>query len=216
MNPWKAHGVPVIGQGDPALYAFLRVVCAFLLAPFYRFRVHGVGNVPASGGVILAVTHKSWGDPVLTALAFRRPLRFMAKAEIFENRLFGSLVTHLGAFPIRRGSADIEALRASLDIVAGGEVLLMFPEGHRFHDDQVHDFHAGIGMMAVRSGVPVLPVALKGTKRLVDKGIPRLSRVQVNIGPAVDLSGLNGRKSEIYEAATARIREAVIAAWRSV
>jgi 1-acyl-sn-glycerol-3-phosphate acyltransferase len=185
------------------------------LVPFYRFRVRGGGNVPASGGVILAVTHKSWGDPVLAAMAFSRPVRFMAKAEIFENRVFGRLVAALGAFPIRRGTADIEALHATLDIVKAGEVLLMFPEGHRFHDDEVHDFRAGIGMMAVRSGAPVVPVALKGTKQLLHRRMPTRPRVQVAIGPPVDLSGLAGRKSEVYEAATQRIREAVLATWQS-
>jgi 1-acyl-sn-glycerol-3-phosphate acyltransferase len=208
--------VLVRGEGDPALYGFLRFVCCLTLVPFYRYRVRGGDHMPKSGGVILAVTHKSWADPVLTALAFRRPLRFMAKAEIFEKPLFARFVTALGAFPIRRGSADIEALRTTLAIVAGGEVLLMFPEGHRFHDDEVHEYHAGIGMMAVRSGVPVLPVALKGTKRLTRHHVPLRPRIEVVVGPPIDLSGLRGRKSEIYETATARIREGVTDAWSSL
>jgi len=214
LNPWKARGISLIGKGDPGLYAFLRALFGLLVVPWYRYRVRGGQNLPAAGGVILAVTHKSWGDPILAGLAFRRPLRFMAKAEIFERPLYRWVVTQLGAFPIRRGGADIEALRASLDIIAGGEVLLMFPEGHRYHDDEVHDFHAGIGMMAIRSGAPVLPVALKGTKRLVRHHVPVPARVTVTIGPPVDLSGLEGRKGEVYEAATTRIRDAVIAVWR--
>jgi 1-acyl-sn-glycerol-3-phosphate acyltransferase len=216
VNPWKARGVPLHGQGDPPLYGFLRFFCCLTLVPFYRYRVRGAEHMPASGGVILAVTHKSWADPVLTALAFRRPLRFMAKAEIFEKPLFARFVTALGAFPIRRGSADIEALRTTLAIVADGGVLLMFPEGHRFHDDEIHEYHAGIGMMAVRSGVPVLPVALQGTKRLTRNHVPLRPRIQVIVGPPVDLSGLQGRKSEIYEGATARIRADVAKAWKSL
>lgn len=216
MTPWKRRGVPLRGRGDPGLYAFLRVVCGLFVVPFYRFRVYGGGNLPATGGVILAVTHKSWGDPILAALACPRPLRFMAKSELFENRYSRWLVTTLGAFPIKRGSADIEALRATLGIVAAGEVLLMFPEGHRYHDDEVHDFHAGIGMLAVRGGAPVLPVALKGTKHLVRNHLPRRPRVTVAIGPPVDLSGLEGPRSQVYEAATARIRDAVAATWQSI
>jgi len=209
VNPWKARGVPVVGRGDPTLYAALRVFCACVLVPLYRYRVQGGGNVPASGGVILAVTHKSWGDPVLTAMAFRRPLRFMAKSEIFGSRLFGRLVTMLGAFPIKRGTADIEALRASLDIVADGGLLLMFPEGHRYHDDQVHEFHAGIGMLALRSGAPVLPVALKGTKRLMVGRVPRFPQVRVSIGAPLDLSDIEGRRSAAYAAAAERLRDAL-------
>lgn len=209
MNPWRARGVPVRGRGDPPLYAFLRVVCACILVPLYRYRVHGGEHVPQEGGVILAVTHKSWGDPVLAGMAFARPLRFMAKSELFENRLFGRLVASLGAFPIRRGTADVEALRASLAIVASGEVLLMFPEGHRFHDDEVHEFHPGIGLLALRSGAPVLPVALKGTKRLVRSFVPVFPRVRVWIGPPVDLSDVVGRGSAAYAAAARRLRDAV-------
>lgn len=209
MNPWRARGVPVRGRGDPGLYAFLRLVCAFTLVPLYRYRVHGGQNVPPQGGVVLAVTHKSWGDPVLAGMAFSRPLRFMAKSELFHSRLFGRLVSALGAFPIKRGTADIEALRASLDIVAGGEMLLMFPEGHRFHDDEVHEFHAGIGMLALRSAAPVLPVALKGTKHLVRDRVPRFPHVRVSIGPPVDLSDIQGRRSAAYAAAAERIHEAV-------
>lgn len=201
--------MPVRGDGDPGLYAFLRVVCACLFVPLYRYRVSGGRNVPAAGGLILAVTHKSWGDPVLAAMAFRRPLRFMAKSEIFRSRLFGRVVSALGAFSIKRGTADIEALRASLRIVADGGVLLMFPEGHRFHDDQVHEFHAGIGMLALRSGVPVLPVALKGTKRLLHRGLPRFPRVRVAIGPPVDLGDLEGRRSATYATAARRLHDAV-------
>lgn len=209
MNPWRARGIPVRGRGDPGLYAFVRFVCAFVLVPLYRYRVRGGENVPREGGVILAVTHKSWGDPVLAGMAFRRPLRFMAKSELFASRLSGRLVTSLGAFPIKRGTADIEALRASLEIVAGGEVLLMFPEGHRFHDDEVHEFHAGIGMLALRSGAPVLPVALKGTKHLVRDRVPRFPHVRVSIGAPVDLTDIEGRRSEAYTAAARRLREAV-------
>jgi len=216
VSPWRRRGVPLRGRGDPGLYAFLRFVFSLFVVPFYHFRVYGSANVPVTGGVILAVTHKSWGDPILTALAFPRPLRFMAKSELFENRYSRWLVTTLGAFPIKRGSADIEALRATLGIVAAGEMLLMFPEGHRFHDDEIHDFHAGIGMLAVRSGAPILPVALKGTKHLVRDHLPRRARVAVAIGPPVDLSGLEGPRSQVYEAATARIRDAVVAAWRSI
>lgn len=209
MNPWRRRGVPVRGSGDPPFYAFCRVVAALLIVPLYRYRAGGGEHVPDRGGVILAVSHKSWADPVFAAMAFRRPLRFMAKSEVFANRLFGRFVTALGAFSIRRGAADVEAVRTALDIIASGGVLLMFPEGTRRHDDQIHELHAGIGMLALRSGAPVIPVALKGTRRLVSHRVPRFPSVRVNVGQAVDLSGLEGRKSEMYAAAAERIRAAL-------
>lgn len=213
MNPWRARGVPVRGRGDPGLYAGLRLFTSCVFVPAYRYRVDGGEHLPDEGGVILAVTHKSWWDPVFAGMASRRPLRFMAKSELFESRPFASLIGALGAFPIERGGADHEALRRAIGIVEDGGVLLMFPEGTRHHDDEVHDFQAGIGMLAVRSGAPVLPVAVKGTARLTRHHLPVFPRVSVNIGPPVDLSGLEGRRSAVYVAATERINAAVRAAW---
>lgn len=215
MNPWRSRGVPVRGRGDPALYAALRIFTACVFVPAFRYRVSGGDHMPAEGGAILAVTHKSWWDPVFAGMASRRPLRFLAKSELFGSRPFAALITSLGAFPIARGAADHEALRRAVEIVDDGGILLMFPEGTRHHDDVVHEFHPGIGMLAVRSGAPVLPMAVKGTAHLTRHRIPVFPQVRVRIGPPVDLSGLDGRRSAVYAAATKRIHAAVDAAWRA-
>jgi len=207
VSAWNIRGALLFGRGDPPLYGLVRLVCACLLAPLTRYSAQGAGVAPASGGVILAVTHKSWFDPIFAGLAFQRPLRFMAKSELFRNRAFAWLITQLGAVPIKRGSADIEALRTALGLIDSGGVFLMFPEGHRFHDDVVHDFLPGVGMLAVRSGAPVLPVAVRGSSDLLQR--PFSSPVKVAIGSPVDLSGIEGRRSEVYAQASERIRTAV-------
>ena len=101
-------------------------------------------------------------------------LRFMAKKELFELRLLGRLVGALGAFPIDRGAGDRAALETSLAVLAEGGVLMMFPEGHRYPDDEIHDFQPGVGMLALRSGAPVIPVVSKGTPAMWRDGRPRL------------------------------------------
>jgi 1-acyl-sn-glycerol-3-phosphate acyltransferase len=201
--------VPIFGSGDPGLYAALRVVCALVIMWLYRYRARGGQNVPATGGVILAVSHKSWWDPVFVGMALKRPMREMAKAELFRAGWSRWVVTSLGAYPIKRGHSDVEALHASLDILAAGEVLLMFPEGTRSHDDAIHAFHPGIALLAARSGRPVVPVAIRGTKQMAVNGRPRFPRVSVAVGPPVDLSGLQGSAKERHGTAAERARSAV-------
>ena len=209
VSPWRRRGAPVLGCGDSGLYAALRIVCALFIMPLYRYSARGGENVPRSGGVILAVSHKSWWDPVFVGMALERPMRSMAKAELFRAWWSRSVVTALGGHPIRRGQSDVEALRASLDILAAGEVLLMFPEGHRYHDDVIYPFRAGISLLASRGGCPVVPVAIRGTKKMAAHKLPHFPRVRVAIGPALDLSGLQGSAKERHEAAAERARRAV-------
>lgn len=209
VSPWRRRGVPVFGAGDPPLYATLRLVSALFIMPLYRYSGRGGRHVPPSGGVILAVSHKSWWDPIFAGMVLKRPMRPMGKAELFRAWWSRWVVTALGAYPIKRGQSDVEALHASLDMLAAGDLLLMFPEGHRYHDDAIHAFHPGISLLASRSGCPVVPVAIRGTKQMAVNKRPRFPRVRVAVGPPVDLSGLQGSTKERHEAAAERTRLAV-------
>ncbi len=211
MKRRPLHGAPLRGRGDPPLYAVLRVLCRVLIAPLYRYTARGGHLLPREGGVILAVSHKSWWDPIFAAMPLERPVRPMAKVELFESWLSREVVSRLGAFPIHRGKGDIEALRVSLSIVARGGVLLMFPEGTRFHDDEIHPFHPGIAMLAARSGAPVVPIAVRGTRQMARHKLPRFPRVRVAVGAPMDLSSVPGRGSERYAAAAEMIRAQVAA-----
>jgi len=216
MNPWRRRGVPLRGSGDPPLYAALRVFCALLIAPLYRYSARGGEHVPPTDGVILAVSHKSWWDPLFAGMALRRPVRPMAKIELFRHPFSRWVVSTLGAFPVRRGEGDVEALRRSLAIVAEGGVLLMFPEGTRHHDDEIHPFFAGIGLLAARSTAPVVPVAIRGSKEMARNKLPRFPRVRVAIGPPVDISALEGRGGERHAAVAERLRSAVVELYDSL
>ena len=174
MSPWRRRGVPIVGSGDPGLYGVLRFVCAVAVMWIYRYRARGGQNIPVSGGVILAISHKSWWDPIFAGMALKRPVRPMGKAELFRAWWSRWVVTSLGAYPIKRGQSDVEAVHTSLDILAAGELLLMFPEGHRYHDDVIHPFHSGISLLAARSGCPVVPVAIRGTKQMASQQAPAL------------------------------------------
>lgn len=202
-------GVPLRVDDQSRIYTFCRWLVLLLFGLPYRLTVRGAEHLPAQGPVLVAVSHKSDVDPLFVGAGLRRQVRFMAKIELFRVPLLGTLVRALGAFPVDRGAGDRAALETSLTLLAAGEPLLMFPEGHRFKDDEIHPFLAGVGMLAVRSGAPVIPVALKGTNRIAGRGRPRLPRVRLTIGPPVALGDLEGRRSAVYAAVAERIRGAV-------
>ncbi len=206
MRVW---GLPLAGHGESGLYTFCRWLAVPLFGGVYRCRVRGGGNLPADGPAMVIMNHKAYFDPVIAGMIFDRPLRYMAKKELFGNAVFRKLIVSLGAFPIDRGAGDREALRTSLEILGRGEVLLMFPEGHRQRDDAVHDFLPGVGMIALRSGAPVVPLAMDGTQRMIRGGRPGLPALRGLVGPPVDLSDISGRGSKAYHEAARRMQAAV-------
>ncbi len=208
--------VPLYASGDRWFYRTVRLVSGLTLCATYRLSCEGAANLPAGGAAIIAANHKSELDPFFVGHAFRRPVRYFAKSELFANGALRWAVTELGAIPVRRGESDRAALEAALASLSAGEALIIYPEGTRMRDDAVHEFLPGVGMLALRSGAPVVPVGLKGSDKVIHDGRPGLPVVRVKAGPAVDLSGLEGKKSEMYAQAAARIREAVEALYESL
>lgn len=129
--------------------------CARLLL---GYRATGTEHIPRRGGFLVASSHKSYLDPVLVGASIRRELRYFSKRELFANPVFGWLIRAYGALPVDRGGADRRALQASLQILGDGEGLIVFPEGTRIRRQGLGEAKAGIGLMAIRSGVPVIPV----------------------------------------------------------
>lgn len=206
MRPW---GLPLAGRGDPGLYTFIRWLAIPFFGGLYRCRVTGFDNLPAEGPVMVIMNHKAYFDPVIAGMICDRPLRFMAKKELFTNALFRKLIVSLGAFPIDRGAGDREALKTALQILAGGDLLLMFPEGSRQVDDAVHEFLPGVGMIALRSGAAVVPLALSGSQRILRDGRPGFPALRGRLGTPIDLSDISGRGSKAYREAARRMHETV-------
>jgi 1-acyl-sn-glycerol-3-phosphate acyltransferase len=204
------RGVPLRVRDSGRFYHLCRYIVVLILGLPFRVSVRGTENVPLEGPLVVAVSHKSQLDPLFVGIALRREMRYMAKIELFRMPVVGRLVTMLGAFPVDRGAGDRGALERSLAVVADGEALLMFPEGTRHkHDERIYPFLPGVGMIAVRSGAPVIPVAVKGTNRIVDRSRVRFPAVRVSIGHPVDLGGLEGRRSAVYAEAAQRMGAAV-------
>ena len=134
------------------LYAFVRLLATVLLRLWFRFRVTGAEHVPAEGPAILTPNHKNFLDAFFVGLALRRHVRYMAKVKLFKGPL-AWLFLRLGAFPVRRGEADAEALATSRAILAAGGLVVVFPEGTRVEEpDALGSPHHGAGRLALETG----------------------------------------------------------------
>lgn len=152
-------------------YGFVRwVVRIFFFRGTGGFSILGLENVPLTGPLIVSPNHVSHLDPPATACSMPRPITFMAKAELFDHKLFGWLIRSLGSFPVRRGEGDTEAIRTALKLLEQGKAVLMFPEGTRGGGTRLLPFNKGVAMIAKRSGAQVLPVGISGTHRRWPKG----------------------------------------------
>jgi 1-acyl-sn-glycerol-3-phosphate acyltransferase len=203
-----------------AWYAFVR---GFVRAAFFHgtggFCVRGLENVPRTGPLIVSPNHVSHLDPPAAACAMPRPITFMAKAELFDHRLFGALISSLGSFPVRRGEGDMEAIRTALRLLEQGKAVLMFPEGTRGDGKTLLPFNKGVGMIAKRSGAPVLPVGISGTHKRWPRGAkkPKWGRVTVAFGPPLTFAetAVHATEAENREAFARELERRILELCRS-
>lgn len=133
-----------------------------------RVRLRGRYNIPRQGPYIIAANHLSWNDIHLIPSFVPGKVVFMAKEESFHSSI-GKLVRLMGAFPVRRGEADRQAIRASGELLKRGKVFFIFPEGTRSKNRTLAKAQAGVGMIALRADVPVIPVAIWGSENALKK-----------------------------------------------
>ncbi len=174
-------------------YFFAGIVSLPAIKWVFRLHAEGVENVPKEGGFVLAANHVSNFDPwpLGVPLFPHRYLRFMAKAELFWWPL-GPLIRSGGAFKVRRGEGDVEAIKQAIELVREGHAVVMFPHGTRQRKGLVKKYrprsHSGAARIALAAGAPLVPAAIAGTDRLL-----RLGRLRVRYGKPLDLDGLDAR-----------------------
>lgn len=180
---------------------------------FLRFTVRGLENVPREGALLVASNHMSYLDPVVVGNAFPRELYYMAKSELFDIPLFSSLIRLYNAFPVERGRADLKAIETTLKLLNEGKSVLIFPEGTRSRTGRLQRARGGVGIIAYKAKVPVLPTYISGTQKVLPPGraIPRLNRVEVRFGKPVPLQDLYDEEESkrIYVLIAERITAAI-------
>jgi 1-acyl-sn-glycerol-3-phosphate acyltransferase len=173
------------------LYGLVRGIVAPVFRLYFRMHVSGAEYIPAEGAAIVAPNHKSFWDSFFIGVCTRRHVRFMAKTELIEAR-YGRLLVRLGAFPVRRGQADADALETARLIVEQGGLLALFPEGTRIRDpDNLGHPHRGAGRLALETGAPLVPCAIAGTEKIFRGGFPVPRRVQVAFSEPVQVAELD-------------------------
>ena len=186
----------------PWFYYVGRVIMRMLLFLLVRWQVKGRDNVPAQGPLLVAANHLNLADPPLLGVSLGRNVIFMAKEELFRSRFSGYFIRNFGAFPIHRGRLDREALRQADEVLARGLALLMFPEGKRSENTQLQPAFPGTALIALRSGIPILPVGITGTEKLKGRAwLLHRPRITVNIGHPFYLPSVSSKltKMELAE-----------------
>ena len=193
-------------------YAVCKPIAVAIMRTLWRVEGRGAHHVPMTGPVLLVSNHSSVLDPPFVGGVTPRDLSFLAKAELFTVPGFGRLIRALNARPVRREGADAAALRAALRVLEGGGALLVFPEGTRGDEGALREAKAGAALLAMQTGVPVVPAYVHGSGRAWPRGrrLPRPAKVVVTFGPPLRFERPAGAgKKEYYEAVSRDIMAAI-------
>ncbi|MGB5712364.1 MAG: lysophospholipid acyltransferase family protein [Waterburya sp.] len=158
-----------------------------LLHTYFRINIHGADHVPPSGGVIAGSNHASYFDPPILSNCVGRPVAFMAKEELFKIPILKQGIKLYGAYPVKRSSGDRTALCAALAALDSGWVAAVFLQGTRSADAKISDPKLGAAWIAAKAQVPLLPVSIWGTEKILNKGssFPKPVALTVRIGEVI-------------------------------
>jgi 1-acyl-sn-glycerol-3-phosphate acyltransferase len=177
-------------------YVVVRALLAMLCKLWFRYSVSGRDRLPKEGAYIIAPIHRSNIDTPLSSFLTTRRVRFMGKDSLWKQPTIGRIFSLLGGFPVSRGTADLEALKRCVAVLNGGEPLVMFPEGTRQHGETVHPLFDGPAYVALKCGVPIVPVGIGGSQKVMRKGSKMIwpHKCHLSIGePIMVEHGGNGR-----------------------
>ncbi len=187
------------------LYRILVTILYPIFTLLYRIKVTGRENMP-EGAAMLCANHTSMLDPVLIAVGItpKHKLNFMAKKEIFKNKILGAFFRAVGAFPVDRDAADLATIRTSISVLKNGGKLLIFPEGTRMKGGRMEasEVKTGVAMIAMRANVPIVPIYLSSEQRMFHKTV-------VSIGRPIMPERREGSNSENYRRIATEAFEAI-------
>lgn len=185
------------------LYSVAVLFFRIILYPVLFPKFYGRENAVDMKNTIIMCSHRHWYDPALVAFVATQPLHFMAKLELFKNKLLGIILPHCNAFPVERGAADVKAIKTAIKVLKDGNALLIFPEGTRVQSasDEMTEFHNGVSFLAYKSGADVLPVYIDSQRH----GI----RTVTAFGEKIHTTGMEGDRKQQMETLNAALMESM-------
>lgn len=183
--------------GARIFYSIIRFIVVVFCRTWLKLSVAGTQNIPSGGAFILAPVHRSNMDIPIASAVTRRRMRFMGKDSLWRHKVLGSMFSALGAFPVTRGSADLEALRRCIFVINAGEPLVLFPEGTRQKGDAIQPLFDGAAYVAFKTQVPIVPVGIGGSEDIMPSGSSRIRRRRCAavIGAPIYPSKTNGTRA---------------------
>jgi cytidylate kinase len=189
-------------------YRFGHDFVAHFAKVFLKFKIEGLERIPAKGPLIAACNHISFWDPPLVGANFPRVLHFVAKRELFENRLFGAMLRGYNSIPIHRGPQGRAGLRGAVDVLGQGGAVLIFPEGTRNKSGTTLAPRSGIAHLAATARAPVLPIRITGSNQ-IRRSMLRQVQVRITFGSPMMPPVGTGRRREDPRAFARRVMDAI-------
>ena len=177
-------------------YRFARFLLKIVFKIRYKLVVHGNTKLPETP-LIICANHINLWDPILLAIIFERPIRFMAKKELFDNKFLGFLLNKFGAFPVDRDNVNIKTIKDAIKLVKNNEVLGIFPEGTRVKTVSEENMKTGVAMIASRAGADVIPVFINSNYKF-------RSKVEVFVRDKIAISSFDDVSKDIRNKAITR------------
>lgn len=162
------------------LYKFSKVLVKLYFRIFYRVEIIGLENIPDDGALICPNHFNLW-DPILISIILPRKIRFMAKHELFQIPVVSWYLRSVGTYPVKRGEPDLTSIKTTLKILKDKQLVGLFPEGKRMKDKKLGTANPGVALFSIKSGKPVVPVAITGTYKY-------FSKLKLNFGQPIDFT----------------------------
>ncbi len=161
------------------LYEILKPVAVLLVKLLFRIEIKGKEKIPQKGGFILASNHLSYLDPIILGVASPQRLYFLAKKELFTNKLFASLVKRLGAIPLKREKTEVSTFKTAIKILKENKPLVIFPQGKRSY--QINELKKGVGFLFKKTEVPIIVAKIRGSEKVLPPGkkFIRLGKIKI-------------------------------------
>jgi len=179
-------------------YKACQLTIALTLRGVWRIHATGLHHVPAEGAAILASNHLSYTDHYFLPAVVPRQIYFISKAQHFEVPIQRWLFEQWGVIPLKRGEGDNEAFARSQELLAQGKLFGIYPEGTRSVDGKLHKGHTGVARLALKARVPIIPVGMIGTDKVLPKGknIPKLHKVTIHVGAPLRFDEFHGQEDD--------------------